>query len=180
MIGNSLLIQVIMAGIAIGIVITYIQPTLGEISLRQDEIAQTKEELEEINNVNDRLETLYTQLTAIQSSDKAALFTYLPDTVDEVQVLKDISRMAEDSGIVLNGLDYIGVDEAEGSTGAFAQPFAHSFSASFVSTYEQMKNFLLRLEQNNYPLNIKALTSSPNEGGLIDVSLALVTYSHKE
>lgn len=179
MIGNSLLTQVLIAGVAIGIIITYIQPTLAEIGVRQDEIEKTRQELENITAVNQRLAALYAQVNAIPQSDQAALLTFLPDQVDEVQVLKDLSLMTSEVDVFVNSLTYDGPTEFLGGDASIERPFAHSFSLSFLSSYEQMKNLLLRLEQNNYPLTVDSLNVSPNEGGLLSISLTLHAYSHK-
>ncbi len=139
------------------------------------------DELEEINNVNQRLDSLHTQLTSIPQSDKEALFRYLPDKVDEVQVLKDLTAMVRDSRLLLSGLTYDGASSGKDKVaGATSQPFVHTFSLNFLSSYSQMKEFLLRLERNDYPLVVSSLSASPNEGGLIDVSLTLLTYAHNE
>jgi hypothetical protein len=179
MIGNSLLTQVLVAGVAIGIIITFIQPTLKDIGVRQDEIEKTRKELANITAVNQRLAALYVQVNAIPQSDQAALFTFLPDQVDEVQVLKDLSIMTSEADVFVNNLNYDGGTEFVGGESSIEKPYAHSFSLNFLSSYEQMKNLLLRLEQNNYPLTVNSLSVSPNEGGLLDVSLTLHTYSHK-
>ncbi len=186
MIGNSLLTQVGMAAIAIGIVITYIQPTLGEISERQDEIVKTVEEKNNITTVNNKLASLYSQVSAISPSDKVSLYTYLPDQVDEVKVLKDLTSIAKDANLVVNSLTYTGNQENVSSSrnnstvGSLDKPNVSSFEISFLSSYEQIKDFLLRLEQNNYPLDISTLNISATEGGFLETNATIITYSHKE
>lgn len=179
MIGNSLLTQVVVAGIAIGIIFTYIQPALGEIKLRQDEIDQTKEEFKKVTDVNARLAELYAQINAIPQRDKGALITYLPDYVDEVRVLKDLSLIANDAKVKLIDVSYGGsasqvsaVDESEIIT--------HTFSMNLESSYEGLKNTLSYLERNNYPIVVETMDVTPTEGGFLDVTLSLITYSTKE
>jgi hypothetical protein len=182
MIGNSLLTQVIIAGIAIGIIITYIQPELKNIQLRQDEIAQTRSELEKITSVNKKLDELYARVNAIPQSDRAALFIYLPEYINEVQVLKDLSAMANDLQVSLSTIQYVGKAEAaEGvlEAGEVEKPYAHSFRLGFMGSYQQMKDMLTYFERNNYPLVVEAMTAQPTDGGLLDVTFDIVTYSHK-
>ena len=181
MVGNSLIIQIFTAGLAIGIVMTYIQPTLAKIRTHQDDIAKVEEESARISEVNQRLARLYAQVNEIPVSDKAALFTYLPDEVDDVQVLKDLFLMAEEADVLVGELAYGGPEQAMASADGTAtelQPAGHIFNLSFQGSYEQFKRILTRLEQNNYPLVVKELDVSPTEGGLLDVDLALVTYAH--
>lgn len=183
MIGNSLITQIIVAGLAIGIIVTYIQPSITNIGLLQDKIAKTLEELENVNEVNNKLAALVSQAGAISPSDKQALSTYLPESFDEVKVMKDLEAITEEAGVILSTLDYSGevpVIVAEEVLGEVtALPVGHNFSLSITSSYQQMKYLLLLLERNNYPLDIQTLSISPTEGGLLDLSLDVRTYSYK-
>jgi len=182
MIGNSLLTQIGIAAVAIGIVVTYIQPTIAEINSRQSEIAQTKIELETINTVNSRLNQLVERANAISSKDRTALFTYLPDEIDIVQVLKDISSRAQVAKVVTVSLAYSGDQAAAADlleVGGVVKPVTHTFDLSIESTYDALKNLLLQFEQNNYPLEISSLNISPIDGGLLAVNFVIETYSHQ-
>lgn len=182
MIGNSLIIQVATAGVAIGIVMTYIQPTITTIRTQQDDIAKVREESERISEVNRRLASLYAQVNEISQRDKAALYTYLPDTVDDVRVLKDLNTMAEEAGVLVSELSYGGLEQVaatavEGSTDV--RPEGHLFNLTIQGSYEQFKQVLLRMERNNYPLVVQELSVSPTEGGLLTAKFTLVTYAHQ-
>ncbi len=182
MTGNSLILQVIIASISIGIVMTYIQPTIATIRTQQDDIAKVREEADRVTNVNRRLAALYEQVNEIPQRDKAALYTYLPDAVDDVRVLKDLNTMAEEAEVLVSELSYGGIEQVnssaeEGSAGVRPEP--HLFNLTFQSSYEQFKQMLLRIERNNYPLVVRELAATPTDGGLLTVRLVLVTYAHK-
>lgn len=180
MIGNSLLTQGIVLVLALAIIFTYIKPTLAEIGIRQDEIAQTKTELETITAVNIRLNDLVKAVEAIPQVDKTALYAYLPDTVDEVKVLKDLSSMAAIVGIAVRDLSYEGEEKInEAAEDAAVKPIPHVFKISTAGSYEKLKQFLLFLEQNKYPLEVTTLAITPIEGGYLELGLGIVTYSHK-
>jgi hypothetical protein len=183
MIGNQLITQVVIAGLAIGIVLTYIQPTIKVIGEHQDSISQTVQELETITEVNQKLTERINQVNAIPQSDKTALAAYLPETIDSVQVLKDISAITEKAEILMTELSYEGdvvLPLPEGSTLDSAdQPIAHTFTLSVSSTYVELKRLLVLLEKNNYPLEIHVFSLTPLEGGMLETSFEIVTYSHK-
>jgi len=180
--GNSLLLQVLTAGLAIGIVITYIQPTIGVIRTHQDDIAKIEAEANTINGTNQLLADLYKQVNDIAPRDKAALMTYLPDEVDDVRVLKDLNNMGEDTGVLMGELNYGGIEPLvlSDDSANVSQPDGHLFNISFMSSYEQFKEMLGLLERNNYPFLVRSLNVTPTEGGLLSVKLVLVTYSYKE
>lgn len=183
MIGNSLITQIVVTGLAIGIIVTYIQPSITEIGELQDDIDKTAKELERVNEVKNKLAALVSQAGAISSSDKQALSIYLPESFDEVKVMKDLDAIAEDAGVRLNSLTYGGeapIKVAEGVAGVPTElPVGHKFSIVTTCSYQQMKYLLLLLERNNYPLDIQTLSIAPTEGGLLDLSLDVQTYSYK-
>ncbi len=181
MIGNSLIIQIFTAGLAIGIVITYIKPTMGVIRTHQDDIAKVREESARITQVNQRLASLYAQVNEVPQRDKAALYTYLPDEVDDVRVLKDLSAMSDEAKVLVSDLSYGGKEQpgAVDESSPQVKPEGHLFNLSFQGSYEQFKQMISMIEKNNYPLVIKELNVTPTEGGLLTVTLTAVTYSHK-
>jgi hypothetical protein len=65
--------------------------------------------------------------------------------------------------------------DADPATGSPLKP--HVFNLSVDATYDQLKGLLRLLEQNNYPLEVHALDIQKSEGGFLNVSLDLVTYS---
>jgi len=179
MIGNSLLTQIIVAIISIGIIITYIQPTLTQINSRQSEIGQTKDELERVNEVNNRLNQLVEQTNSISPRDKQALTTYMPSNIDTVQVLKDISTMALAAEVTNTALTYTGEDEVVSIEENKQSLLIHTFDLNIEAAYNQLKDLLLRFEQNNYPLEIVSLKVSPAKSGKLGANLVIETYSNQ-
>ncbi len=184
MIGNSLITQIVVAGIAIAIIITYIKPTITDIGVLQDQIVQTVKELDRVNEVKKKLEALSSQVDAISPKDKQSLSNYLPEFFDEVEVMKDLEAITKKSRVVVKNLSYSGEiaitdTEIEGIEGVAEIPTGHNFSLEVSSSYEEMKYLLLMLERNKYPLDIQTLSLTPTEGGLIDIALEVRTYSYK-
>ncbi len=182
MTGNSLLAQIVIAALAVGIVIAYIQPTIMKIGERQDEIAQTKEELEKVTAVNNRLAELVASVNAIPQVDKDSLLEYIPEELDEVKVLKDLTSISAIVGVSINDVgyegetnDFVGIDNDP----SFVNPTVHTFVLSVNGSYQKIKQLLLLLEQNKYPLEIASLSIMPQKDGFLQASFSIVTYSHK-
>jgi hypothetical protein len=180
MIGNSLIAQGIVLALGLAISFTYIKPTLAEIGERQDEILKTQTELKTINEVNERLKELTRAVDAIPQVDKEALIEYIPDQVDEVRVLKDLSQIASIVGVAVRSISYEGPELNQGDSGdTVAMPIPHNFSILVAGSYEKIKRYLTLLEQNKYPLEISTLNLSPVQGGYLELELAIVTYAHE-
>lgn len=181
MIGNSLITQIGIIAVSVGIILTYIKPAFGDIKSTQDDIAKTEEQYANVKATNDLLKSLYDNLNAIPQANKNALFTYLPDTTDEVLVMKDLTSIAKDSEVFIKELSFEGFDSKSKSASVAGEnlPAPQSFKIGLSSSYEQLKDFLQRLEQNNYPLVVDTLAITPTDSGLLDSDLTIITYSHK-
>lgn len=184
MIGNSIITQIGIIAVSLGIILTYIKPAFGDIKSIQDDITNTERQLSEVESTNKLLASIYANLNSISQANKNALFVYLPDKTDEVLVMKDLTAMAKDSEVVIKNLKFNeGKDnrnQSASTSEAPNAPLSQNFSVGILSTYEQLKTFLQHLEQNNYPLVVDKLTVKPNSLGLLDSEITITTYSHKE
>lgn len=185
MIANSLVMQIITLVVAVVVVFTYIQPTFAGINQKQEQIEVLQREKSTIESVQVRLDYLSQKLNSISDQDRRKISTFLPETLDEVKVLRDIDIMTKTPGRMLNliSLEYLS-GESLGSTQSDSQSESlplreHKFSLSLIASYEQLKDFLLILERNNYPLEIDTMKISMGEGGFLNIDITLITYSIK-
>lgn len=181
MIFNSFFTQVFMAVVAGGIVLFYIKPAFTEIGVLQSAVLEYQTELEKVNSTNDKLAGLSSKLSLVSAADAKSLVRYMPDTVDDVAVSRDIFIIAELSNVYLESVTYDGIDTAAMAIEESAEedPMAHGFSLNVLGSYTQLKVFFSRLEQNDYPLEVKDLKITSSETGLLNADLSVVTYSHK-
>ena len=178
---NSLVSQIAMVVLALGILVLYVRPTFINIGATQDSIEVYKSEREKVLGVNKTLADLVAKADGVTKADQQAMLTYLPDFVDSVEVSRDILLIAETAEIYLRDVTYDGVVQVYSAEESdVPNPLPHSFSLDISGTYEQTKLFLSLLEQNNYPLEVRALTIVTAEDGLMDTNLTLFTYSHKQ
>jgi hypothetical protein len=178
MIFNSLITQLVMAGVSLGIIFTYVQPTFTEIGETQSAIEQYKAESLKVDEVNATLQSLVSKVNNISERDKRALTTYMPDSVDHVSVSRDVYIMSKQSETFLDSIKYEGVKtEITQTNQPTNSPAKHSFSVSVSGTYAQIKSFLGLLERSNYPLEVHEFKLSSTESGLISIELTLITYS---
>ncbi len=185
---TGLFSQIALIILSVGIIFTYITPTLDEIKKTQDTITVYKTEREKVSDVNLKLDQIASRLNSINTDDQKKLLTYMPDSVDTVAVPRDIKAIADKNGLILKQIKYVGPQEAaEQSTfvdpGMIAalpaestDPEAHTFAVEFEAAYEQIKQFLGDLEQNGYPLEVHDLVIEQTEGGFLSVKMKVVTY----
>jgi hypothetical protein len=186
MIPNGFFTQVGMVIVSVAIVFTVVEPTIAEIGEIQDDISVYQTERDKVISVNSRLSSLLSVLESVPVADNRRLLTYLPNSVDEISVLRDLYIMVNESGA-----QYINVANessvATNQRGSRVQqvqigendPIPHTFVLAIEGTYVQIKRLLALLEQNHYLLEVKGLTIQSNEGGFLKADITLVTYSYQ-
>jgi hypothetical protein len=185
----SLIGQVMMIGVAIGIAVIYINPKVTSIRETQDIIANYKTETQNVSAVNEALKSKVALADSIRPQDTQALQSFLPDAVDEITVMKDISNIIDTANISDFDVSYTGVsgdtsDEAdtesqggESATPASLQSLSkHNFTISFDTSYNQLKSFLSLLETNHYILQVDKLNAVADERGTLKVSMNVSTF----
>lgn len=194
MIFNSFFTQILMVVLAVGMLFFYVRPTMTEIGLIQDSILAYQEERAKAESVNAQLAALVSEVNSISAANMKALSTFMPDTLDDAAVMRDIHTMAELSGVVLTDIKYSpGISDvtytAEG-VAVPSGPVRHDFTTALTGEYENIKTFLSTIERNNYPLEVYGfkLTSinsrtdveeaEVEETTTLKADLTLVTYSH--
>ena len=176
MIFNSFFTQIVMAVLAVGILYFYVHPTFTNIGVIQDSIMQYQAEKEKVDGVNERLVDLNSRMESIPPESNQALMTYLPEEVDQMSVSRDILTMTEEANVYLESIRYDKTTPRP--TDKDNNFIRHNFSMSVSGTYEDIKLFLSKLEQNNCPLEVSKLSISVGEDSLMKADMNVVTYSY--
>ncbi len=200
-------LQIILLVTAVVIVFTVIKPKFDSIRQAQVEALSYQSAVDNIGQYNARLQQLTDQAGAISAEELAALYRYLPESVDAVAVGRDINNIADKNGLLLldvvpkDGVEIVVDAEAAPATdpavmdpamlpveGTYAegQPsrkssvlMSHAFAVEVIGTYDSMKSMLEDLERNDYPLRVVEFSFGVDEEGsdLVEYSLVLETYS---
>lgn len=171
---NSFFTQIVMTVIALGVLFFYVHPTFTNIGKIQESILRYQTESEKVDGVNKQLAEFKQRLDEMPQSDMRSLVTYLPDTVDHMAVSSDILNMAVEADVFLESIRSNEGVSIESSTKAIIE---HTFVLGITGTYENIKAFLAKLEENNYPLETRNLVLSASETDLMKATLSVVTYS---
>lgn len=195
-------IQILLIIVAVAIVFSVIKPKFADIQDDQNNVVAYRAALDNIGKYNQRLQILTNQSNAMPSSDRVALFNYLPEEIDVTEVSRDISNIVERNRLLLLEISFepakpvtamapdpmadsyidpmedmfAGSTElGEAETGLYAQ----QFKLEVIGTYDQMKSMLQDFERNNYPLRLVSFAFSLEEPSatLVQYSLTLETYA---
>jgi hypothetical protein len=180
MMSKNLLVQVAMIALSIGIVVTFVEPTFSEIGELQDDIAVYQTEQRKVSEVNNQLSSLVRVLNEVVPDDQRRLLTYMPDTVDTISVVRDLSLISNEAGVLFVSAVSAGLKNATNQSEKVAdsiQPKEHLFNLSVEGTYGQLKNLFILLEQNNYPMEAQNIVVQKREGGFLSMEVSLSVFS---
>ena len=182
MMSKNLFVQIAMIVISIAIIVTFVEPTFSEIGEVQNDIAVYQTEQRKVSDVNNQLSSLIGVLNEVVPDDQRRLLTYMPDEVDTISVVRDLSLISNEAGVVYiaavsNG-QKAAADTQPGA--AFIQPNEYLFSLSVEGTYAQLKNLFALLEQNNYPIEVQDMIVQKKEGGFLSMEATLSVYAHED
>lgn len=171
-----------MAGLAVAIVILYIQPAFLRIGETQDAIDQYKDERQKVAEVNNQLTKLIEKVNGISAADQRDLLIYMPNEIDNISVSRDIYNLALATNVELTEVSYIEDKKTEileeEAVIEEVLPVPHRFSVNIDGSYNDIKEFLGMLEQSNYPLEVHNLEITPTPLGKLTANMEIVTYSH--
>jgi hypothetical protein len=161
--------------IAIVIVFVYIKPTFAKIRSTQETTAAYVSESEKVSDVNLLLKKQVAIVDGVAPADVDALKRYIPDTVDDVVVMKDLLAIFTALKLPLNTIGGGGANLAAAENGSNLVP--HSFTVASQMTYTDLKRLLRALEVNDYLLQIDSLNITPSNSGSLGVSLVITTFN---
>lgn len=185
---NSLALFPQMLAVAVAIVIGYfyVQPTIDEIGQLQTDTSRYQVEREKVQAVNAQLAASVANEESIPPADRQRLAIYMPRTIDDVSIMRDITYIVRESNLANTALSYGGRLDSDEPTFSqssndamlgFEPATPYAFSVGVSGTYPQIKDFLRLLEQNEYPLDVYSMSLSADETGVMTSTLTLVTYA---
>jgi len=178
----GLIAQIATVGLSIAIVIMYTVPKYDEIGETQTQVSQYKEQRTKIESTNTQLAQYVATVSSISAADQDRLDTYMPSSVDEAHVMRDITAIANLSGVVFREISFDGeaLDNGAQEQSSVTDPTAYSFLLTAEGSYAQIKNLFALLENNEYPLEVHEAEITPLEGGFLSASLVIATYANEE
>jgi hypothetical protein len=124
---SSRILPIVLIVLSGFILFGYVNPTYsGVIATDQQQIASDNNALQAAAKFTDKENTLLQQEKAISPTNMARLASYLPDGVDNIQLILDLNALASRSGISLSGFTI----QSTAATSQTAAPAASSASAT--------------------------------------------------
>lgn len=178
----SRLIPILFILAAIGLFFGYINPTYtGEVSSLRADIASYDSALAASQKFAEKEAELAQERNSIPADGLARIEEFLPDGVDNVQLILDLNSLASKSGLSLSNFD---IGQSSGSTASGDQLALASqspvdsldLSVSATGSYAAMKAFLKGTEWSLRPLDLVSLTLNDSKTGVYTYDLTFRIY----
>lgn len=142
------------------------------------EDAEYQTALNNTSEIKKKRATLVDKMNQISPENLSKLESLLPDNIDNIQLIIDMSNIAERHGLTLKGAkldnslktdtNKLGADNSKyGTVG---------ISFSVTASYDNFQNFLKDLEKSLRLVEITDLSVAGNLNGLYEFSVGLKTY----
>jgi hypothetical protein len=175
----SVITHLLLIVIAIAIGVLYIKPTIEKIAVIEDQTALYDEEAKKVSEVNQMLSQKLSVVDSVTPADKENLLRYLPDTIDDITVMKDIVAIFNRNTVDITDIKYTPDDEpSESDDDASDIAVAkHNFNLSTTLTYDQLIGVLRALEVNNYLLQVSSLKLMSDDIGQLKLDMTLTAFT---
>ena len=171
--------------LALAIFVGYVNPTYTKhILVLQSQIKQYNSTLAAAGDFNRKESELATARTAIPADAIARLQAFLPDGVDNVQLILDLNSLAAKTGIQLSNFDIQSSVSASADQSSGALPLETSARAtdsidvtvSATGTYSSFRAFLDGVERSLRPLDLVQMTLTDSATGVYTYNLTFRIY----
>lgn len=177
------LLPVLALLLAIGLFFGYINPTYnGTIATLRAEIESYDDALDAAERFKDKEAELTIERNAIPPDSLARLEAFLPDGVDNVQLILDLDALAARTGMELSDFDTSAVDETsspqDGTIVLTQDEPVDSVELTMkgVGTYAAMRAFLSATEESLRPLDLMELSVTGSDTGVYSYDMKFRLY----
>jgi len=180
----SRILPVILILISIALFVVLVNPIYtGDILPKQAEIKQYNDALAAAADFNTQEAKLETDRNAIPAASIQRLETFLPDGVDNVQLILDLNALAAHSGVQLSNFDIRdGATATTDTSGALPDQSGNklvdslSLSVRATGTYSAFRTFLAGVESSLRPLDLIQMSLVDSQTGVYSYSLTFHIY----
>lgn len=181
---TSRILPVVIILIALGLFFGYVHPTYtGSVAELRTEIRSYDSALEAADAYREREAELLAEKNAIPAEGLARIEAFLPDGVDNVQLILDLNALADRTDMLLSDFDITEVDQDFDETNPERIPLASDglveaieLSVSGVGSYESFKTFLDGVEWSLRPLDLVELNISQSDTGIYNYDMHFRIY----
>lgn len=178
------LTPVILIAITIGLFIYYIRPQYDQIAILQAEQQRYDDALSAAGELREIRNNLVNRYNSFSTTDLRRLKKFLPEQIDDVRLVLDVTEIASENNISIESLDIQGSAQTNQGASSGRSNVANEspvnilqMSFTFDATYGQFIDFITDLESSLRVLDITNLSFESGAGtNVYTFSITLQTY----
>lgn len=165
---NSAFIKFVLILVAVGIIVSYVQPAWKDIDRVQNDLDEVNTAIANATRNNGELRRLQGLEQSLSQQEKIDLDIFLPREIDPLQVMADVTTIGALSRatiVSISAAELIDADpDVVTQSGAVGSELAmQDFTVEIEGSYEAFKTFLRNIERNKYLLEVVSVAFSGNE-----------------
>jgi len=164
--------------VSVGVFVFFVDPQYDQIKEVNKDIVENEKLINLADELRRERDVLQEQFNNIGENDRAKLLKILPDTVDNVRLILDISNIAEDFGIAITNIGVAENDSQDGKltdiSGSGYGTIGITFSVS--AKYEVFKRFMQKLENSMRLVDVQSFSVSARDGLFYNFNVSMNTY----
>lgn len=186
--GYKLIAQLTLIVAALVLIFVYIQPALGEMKSRQDELFQLNETIAKATDFNVRLRELISIRDSFSSSDIRALEKFVPTEIDQLKTMSEIAGIFSSRNITVHSLlahevvDPFGDISFESGvvtdSGVYTDLSYQDFEVAFTGTYLDLRDVLMLTEASDSLLEVVELNFDTASDAVEDATQNVARGEH--
>lgn len=167
---------------ALALFFGHVQPEFnGTIAGLRAKISAYDKALAAAGQFSEKEKTITNQQSAIPSDDLMRIAKFLPDGVDNVQLIVDLNALASRSGVKLSNFNVAQPEEESLDAGRAASDVVGptrslDITVKGIATYSAFRTFLDGVEHSLRPLDLVALSIQDSETGVYSYDMTFRIY----
>lgn len=171
------LISIILVSAAGALFILFTDPAYQEIKELRSQAAVYNDALANSAELQKVRDAVLSEYNTIAPSDRELLAKLLPDTVDNVRLVRDIDGIASRHGMTLRDVQVEVGDSSATTVGGAGPPYNSALVTFTVNApYQALVDFFVELERSLRLVDIVSLTFVSTDDDLAEYQISIRTY----
>lgn len=187
------LFSIIFSVLSILAMLFFVKPLYTDISLLRESVKSYDTALTHSTELQKTRDSLVSAYNAIPKDNKERIMRFLPNSVDNIQLILEIQQMAGEHNMVIKNIDFTPPENSESKVGPDGRPLIQTstdpnmmkpygtFTISFKTEakYADFISFLKEMETNLRLVDVKSVNFAVPVGDRADISPDLYEYDIK-
>jgi len=170
------LIPIILLAVSFSAFVWFIDPAYQTIKTLSEDVAVFNDALDNSKELQSVRDQVLSEYNAISAVDRELLSKFLPNTVDNVRLVRDIDNIAALHGMTLRNVR-VELGEEDRSVGPSVRTYATAAVSFVVSAqYQSFVAFLQELERSLRLVDITSISFGASDQDLAEYQVTIRTY----